>query len=236
MLPASLLCPLPTELSAVFCAAADKFMEQRQQLSLSLYYRFSIDSTQSVKSGSSFPASSCMADVRSEVEKHVSLPNQAVSLRELPSTNLSAVSFCSAAWVCHGHYQSKSWQPCRTFHAQEQAVHRPHLTAGLFTHEHACAHQLPVVPTVLFSVLSVGQDVLLLWLLGADGREISKCLCILILIKQGQVYIVRIEPSFTHLADIHALMRVQSSHIQSTCCSRRGRALTGMCSNVYLHF
>lgn len=104
----------------------------------------------------------------------LSLTNQAVSLRKLPSTHLSAMSLISAAWVYHSDYRSESWQPYRTLHAQEQAVHQPHSTDGLFTHKHACTHQLPFVPTAPSSVLSVDQNVLLLCFLDADGRENSK--------------------------------------------------------------
>lgn len=64
----------------------------------------------------------------------------------------------------------------------------------------------------------------------------ARCLCIFILTEQGQVYTACIEPFFPHVAGIHALMRVQSSRIQSTCWEQEGKALTGTCSNAYLHF
>lgn len=57
------LSSLPRESSAIFCAAAGKFMEQREQLSLSLYCTFLIDLTQCVKAGSGFPTCSRMVDV-----------------------------------------------------------------------------------------------------------------------------------------------------------------------------
>lgn len=154
-------------------------MEQWQQLSLSLYCKFVIDLTQCVKAGSGFPTCSRVITV-SEIwgEKRCFLPsNQAVSVRKLPSIRLSAMPICSAARVCHGDYQSESWQPYRILHAQEQAVDRPHLTAGLFTcvytnmHVHTDCPLSPLLPSLC---TSVGQNVLLLCFLDADGREISK--------------------------------------------------------------
>lgn len=134
--------------------------------------------------------------------------------------------FSSAAWLCHSDYQSESRQPYRILHAQEQAADRPHLTAGLFTrvysnthvHKHARTHRPPVVPTAPFSVHGGGSKRPAVvfpqcWWQG-DQQNFS---CVFILTKQGQLYRVCSEPSFPHLADIHALMRVQSSPIQSTC-------------------
>lgn len=82
-----------------------------------------------------------------------------------------------AARVCHGDYQSESWQPYHILHAHEQAVDRPHLTAGLFTRVYANVHihtDCPLSPLLPSLCTSVGRNVLLLCFLDGDGGEISK--------------------------------------------------------------
>ena len=176
------------------------------------------------KSGIRFPHLPCSCVITvSEIwgEKRCPLPpDQAVSLRKLPSTRLSAVPICSSARVCHGDYQSDSWQPYRILHAREQAADQPHLTAGLFTHVCANTHvhtdclSFPLLPSWAHQWVRASRCCASSMLMA--GRS-AKCRYVFTLTKQGRVYIVCIEPSFPHLADIHALMRVQSSPIQSMC-------------------
>lgn len=110
-----------------------------------------------------------------------------------------------------------------TLGAQERAAGCPRWTSGSFTCVYtsvARTPRLPVVPRAPSPCVLLGQSLLL-------GGRSAKCCYVFTLRRQGQVYIVRMEPSFPQLADISALMRVQSSRRQSTCWEKEGKGVRG---------
>lgn len=125
--------------------------------------------------------------------------------------------------------------------SEQQVSHGGHLSrshvctqmcvyTNVLVHKRARTPRLPVVPRAPSPCVSLGQSLLLLGSLDAGrepaGRSAKRCY-IFTPRKQGQVYIVRIEPSFPQLADISALMRVQSSRSQSTCWEKEGKGVRG---------
>lgn len=110
-----------------------------------------------------------------------------------------------------------------TLGAQERAAGRPRWTSGSFTCVYtsiARTARLPIVPRAPSPCVLLGQSLLL------GGRSAKRCY-VFTPRRQGQVYTVRIEPSFPQLADISALMRVQSSRRQSTCWEKEGKGVRG---------